>query len=238
MNWDKFKSKFHPSWHYKMQPFIESKACDDIFAFLKKEAASGKKIAPESNNTFRAFYETPYDKMYGVIIGQCPYHSMVGDKIVADGLAFSCGITKKIQPSLDMFFEAIEKELYNGLNLTVFKEEDLGYLAKQGILLLNADLTTEVGVADAHKGLWEPLMQYLMKDCFAVSRVPILFCGKNAEELKYYLPNDYPYYTVEHPSYAARQMRPWNTDGAFTYLDKKIKDMNGVEIQWMIDVPF
>ena len=50
MNWDKFKENFHESWHVKMQPFIESEACDEIYKYLKKESQRGKTIAPLSNN--------------------------------------------------------------------------------------------------------------------------------------------------------------------------------------------
>jgi hypothetical protein len=30
MKWEAFKDKFHPSWHARMQPFIESEECDKI----------------------------------------------------------------------------------------------------------------------------------------------------------------------------------------------------------------
>jgi hypothetical protein len=44
MNWEKFKELFHESWHVKMRPFIESKECDDIYEFLKKESKRGIKL--------------------------------------------------------------------------------------------------------------------------------------------------------------------------------------------------
>lgn len=71
MNWEKFKELFHESWHVKMRPFIESKECNDIYEFLKKESKRGKKIAPLSPNVYRCFETTPLDDVKVVMIGMC-----------------------------------------------------------------------------------------------------------------------------------------------------------------------
>jgi uracil DNA glycosylase len=59
MEWEKFKSKFHESYHEIMKPFIESEECNEIYAFLKKESGRGASLAPQSMNTFRVFKEIP-----------------------------------------------------------------------------------------------------------------------------------------------------------------------------------
>ncbi len=41
----------------------------------------------------------------------------------------------------------IEKELYDGLDLEHVKNPDVSYLAKQGVLMYNAALTTEMNKA-------------------------------------------------------------------------------------------
>ena len=117
MNWDKFKENFHESWHLKMQPFIESEACDKIYAYLKKESQRGKSIAPLSINVYRCFMETPLDEVKVVMLGMCPYHSLKQGFPVADGLLMGCSTTGLLQPSLEKFYQGIEIELYNGLNL-------------------------------------------------------------------------------------------------------------------------
>jgi ribosomal 50S subunit-recycling heat shock protein len=58
MDWNKFSHQFDESWHNIIKPFIESEECDKIYAFLKKESARGKKIAPNSSDVFRCFKET------------------------------------------------------------------------------------------------------------------------------------------------------------------------------------
>ena len=36
MNWNNFKDHFHPSWHDKIKPFIESEECDENICILKE----------------------------------------------------------------------------------------------------------------------------------------------------------------------------------------------------------
>ena len=157
MNWEKFKDNFHESWHAKMQPFIESEACDEIYAFLKKEAGRGKKIAPLSSNVWRAFKETPLTDLKVVMIGMCPYHTAKNGIPVADGLLMGCSVTQQLQPSLEKFYGGLEKELANGLDLRMPKSPDVSYLTRQGVLMLNAALTTEINKAGSHIEVWKQI---------------------------------------------------------------------------------
>ena len=156
MNFEKFKELFHESWHNKIQPFIESEECDAIYKFLKAESQRGKKIAPLSSNVYRCFAETPLDDVKVVLLGMCPYHTLKHNAPVADGLLMGCRNTMELQPSLKQFYDAIERELYNGLAVMAYKDPDVTYLAKRGVLMLNAALTTEINKAGSHIELWEP----------------------------------------------------------------------------------
>jgi len=178
MLWDNFKNSFHPSWWNKIKPFIESPECDKIYEFLKIEGKRGKKIAPISSLTYRAFLETPLDECKVVIMGLCPYHSAKNNVLIADGLALSCSISDSLQPSLEKFYEGIENELYNGLALNHKKSPDLSYLAKQGVLLFNAALTTEFGKAGSHLEIWEPFTKYVIEIALGYTGIPVVFLGK------------------------------------------------------------
>ena len=125
MNWNKFETFFHESWHSKMRFFIESEECDKIYEHLKKEAKRGKKIAPISSNVFRCFLETPLTKLKVVMVGMCPYHTERNGVPIADGLLMGCSTTGVLQPSLQNFYNGVEKELYNGLNLNANKSADV-----------------------------------------------------------------------------------------------------------------
>ena len=237
MNWELFKDKFHESWHVKMQPFIESKECDGIYNVLKKEAKRGKKIAPLSSNVFRAFKETSYDDLKMVLMGMCPYHTMKNGEYVADGLLMGCSITQNLQPSLDQFYKALEKELYNGLNLKYVKLPDVDYLSKQGVLMINAALTTEINKAGSHIALWEPFTQYLFTDVLAVTQVPVVFLGKDAAKYKRFVGPFTWTFTLSHPASAAYNHTDWDSEGVFTKVNKILKDNNNYEIDWLYEQP-
>lgn len=238
MNWDNFKDQFHESWHAKMRPFIESKECDEIYAFLKKESKRGKKIAPLSSSTYRCFKETSLDDLKVVMMGMCPYHTFVSGSPVADGLLMGCSITGKLQPSLDKFYEGVERDVYDGLNLKYDKTPDVSYLAKQGVLMYNAALTTEANKAGSHIDVWEPFTKYVLEEIVGVAGVPIIFLGKDASKFKRYLPPFIWSFTVSHPASASYKQTDWNTEGVFTKVNKVVKDNNNYEIMWLYDVPF
>lgn len=178
MNWDNFKDFFHPSWHSRIKPFIESEACDKIYAYLKSESKRGRKIAPLSSQVFRCFKETSLDELKAVMFGLCPYHTVRDNIMVADGLLMGCSSTGHIQPSLEKFYEAIDREMYKGKNIKWNKNPDVSYLARQGVLMCNASLTVEVGKPGSHALLWESFMKYLFEEVINTSGMAVVFLGK------------------------------------------------------------
>jgi len=129
------------------KPYMQS-----LNNFLKQEKLAGKTIYPPSPLILNAFNQTPFDKVSVVIIGQDPYHGHDKGKAQAHGLSFSVpqGVAKP--PSLRNIFKEIEADLGIKMN----GEGDLTAWAKQGVLLLNATLTVEMGNAGSHqKRGWE-----------------------------------------------------------------------------------
>jgi uracil-DNA glycosylase len=237
MNWELFKDKFHESWHPKIKPFIESEECDGIYDVLKRESKRGKKIAPLSSDVFRAFKETPYDDLKMVLVGMCPYHTIKNGMYVADGLLMGCSVTQKPQPSLEQFYKALEKDVYNGLNLKYVKLPDVSYLARQGVLMLNAALTTEINKAGSHIALWEPFTEYLFTEVLAVTQAPVVFLGKDAAKYKRFVGPFTWNFTLSHPASAAYNHTDWDSEGVFTKVNKILKDNNGWEIDWLYEEP-
>lgn len=233
MDWNKFKDNFHESHHVKMKPFIESEECDRIYAFLKKEALRGKKIAPISSLTWRCFKETPLDEIKVVLAGYCPYHTFYNGSPVADGLAFGCSITRRLQPSLEKFYEGLEIELHNGLNLQYTKNPDVIYLAKQGILMYNVALTTEKDKAGSHLEVWEPFVKYFFEHIVGYTGIPVIFLGKEAQKYEKYVTPFTHTFKLSHPSYAARTSSEWETNGVFTKVNKIVYENNGYKLRWL-----
>lgn len=233
MKWENFKSQFHESWHDKIKPFIESEECDRIYSFLKKEARRGKRIAPNSSLTFRAFEETTYDNLKVVLMGMSPYHTLRKGIPIADGLLMGCSVTEILQPSLDQFYDGLERELYNGLNVNMIKDPDVTYLAKQGVLMFNASLTTEINKPGSHLALWEPFTKFILMNVIDTSGAPIIFLGKEAAKFKRFAPPFTYTFEISHPASAAYSGTRWEPEGAFASVNKIIKGNNNYEIKWI-----
>lgn len=237
MNWSKFENQFHPSWHYKMKPFIESEECDKIYAHLKDRSGKGHKIAPSSSSTFRCFLETPLDEMKVVLMGMAPYHTSIktmnGTLIVADGLLMGCSNTEFLQPSLKNFYDAIEKEVYNGLTLNHWKNPNVTYLAKQGVLMFNASLTTEMNKPGSHLEIWEPFTKYVMEEVIALSGVPVVFLGKDAAVYEKYLGPMQWSFKLTHPASAAYKGVEWDGEGVFNKVNTILQQNNNFHIEWL-----
>ena len=239
MKWEAFKDKFHPSWHARLQPFIESEECDKIYAYLKSESKRGKKVAPISMHVWRCFLETPLTDLKVVMMGMAPYHTLKNNAPVADGLLMGCSITEQLQPSLDQYYTAVEREFYDGLNLEMIKSPDVSYLAQQGVLMLNASLTVEINKAGSHMDVWEPFIKYLFEEVINHLGVPILFLGKDAAKYKKYTGIFAHVFELSHPASASYKNTDWDTEGVFSKIDILLEENNGFTVQWLpIDVPF
>ena len=134
------------SWNKFFEREKEQEYFKDLMSRLDEEY-NNKIIYPEKENLFRAFKETKLDDVKVVILGQDPYH----EECQATGLAFSVPGGLKLPPSLKNIYQEIENE-YNYLMLS---NGDLTYLARQGVLLINAFLSVE-----AHKPLSHHFKEY------------------------------------------------------------------------------
>ena len=238
MKWTSFEDKIHESWHDKLRPFIESEDCDKIYERLKFDSKRGKTIAPLSSLVWRCFKETPLDELKVVLMGLCPYHTTYNGSPVADGLLMGCSITGKLQPTLDQFYYGIETELFNGLNLDWWRNPDVQYLANQGVLMLNAALTTEINKAGSHLDVWEPFIKYLYENVINETNVPTVYFGKEAAKYKKYCAPFTWQFIVSHPASASYRGMDWDTEGTFGKLNKIIWENHNDTIAWLDGMPF
>lgn len=239
MNWDKFKNNIHPSWHDKIKPFVQSEECDLLYAHLKKDSKRGKQIAPLSADVWKAFKLCPMDELKVVLMGMSPYHTFKNGKPVADGLMMSCSVTGYIQPSLQQLYSALESE-YNQPKGTYEVTPDLSYLAEQGVLLLNAALTTEKNKAGSHIEIWEPFIKYLFENVLVPLGIPVVFLGKDAGKYQRYMGIFSHSFVVSHPASAAYKGADWDSEGVFNKLDKLLMQNNGFSVGWLknAEAPF
>ena len=232
MIWDKFKDFFHPSWHRHMKPFIESEECDEIYRQLKERGSKGVKIAPLSTDTWNAFRYCDYDKLKVVMMGMAPYHTFKNGAPVADGLCMSCSKTGLLQPSLINFYDAYEKEMFDGMNLKLTRDPDLKFLADQGVLLLNAGLTVSENMAGSHNHIWQPFIKYLIQDVLGVYNTGLIYWFLGKDSAKYEkLVTPFANYAIvtEHPAASAYRGDLFNSEGAFRKINTLLSQNNGKE---------
>jgi uracil-DNA glycosylase len=190
-------------------------------------------------NVWRCFKETSLDDLKVVVMGMCPYHTFKNDLPVADGLLMGCSVTEQVQPSLDQFYGAMEREFYDGLNLSIIKNPDVSFIAHQGVLMLNAALTTEMNKAGSHIEIWEPFIKYLFEEIINHLGVPIVFLGKDAARYKKYTGIFTHVFEVSHPASASYKGTEWDTEGVFTKVNRLLEENNGFSVHWLdVDAPF
>lgn len=239
MEFSKAKGQFG-SWAEVFRPFIESKQFDKIFRELKTRSADGAKICPEHINVFRCFKETPYDKTTVVIMAQDPYNKMAGSNYIADGLALSAGIVSTIQQPLSIFYDGMEQDLAGGFDIKQFKDPDLTYLTKQGVLLLNTALTTEQAFPGSHKNLWRPFMEFFIEGIMnrRHDKVVFILIGSNAKTFEGLIKNTHHVFTAEHPAHSIKEGRPWKHERLFSNTNKVLRQNKHREIEWYQKLPF
>lgn len=178
MEFEKVKTKFG-SWADVFRDFIESAEFDAIFAELIALKRRNRVSCPASNQTFKAFELTPYEKLKTVFIIDGPPAIVNNSVYLADGIALSCSNTDRIDTPLFQFYRSMESDLNSGLNLEMVDCPDLSYLCRQGVLLLYSALTCEQNKPGSHQQLWKPFYQYLFNEVINNydANLPIVFAG-------------------------------------------------------------
>tara|TARA_R110002049_G_scaffold309092_2_gene516772 strand:- start:20806 stop:21480 length:675 start_codon:yes stop_codon:yes gene_type:complete len=166
-----------PSWLELFDLELLQQCLDKAKASQEK---TGKTLCPKYDEILNAFKYFEVEDLKCVIIGQDPYHTPG----VAHGLCFSQTISdktklksgkQKIPPSLKNIYKALVKsECIKEMPAHGFLEN----WAKQGVLMLNAYLTTFEGVAGAH-----PFWKAFTKDLLSKLDTIVLVWGAKAKAL-------------------------------------------------------
>ena len=132
-DWQELFSKIETKKYYK-----------DLVRFWNKVYGKKKKVFPPREVLFHAFDLTTPESTKVFILGQDPYH----EEGQAMGLSFSVPDGVPLPPSLRNIYKEIENDL--GIELD-YEYGDLTSWGRQGVLLLNAYLSVEEGIALSHK---------------------------------------------------------------------------------------
>lgn len=153
---------------------------------------------------------------------------------VADGIAFSCSLTQKLQPSLKNIFDAIDATVYEGVPR---KEHDLDLSrwSRQGVLLLNTALTTQIDKVGTHYDIWKDFIMYTL-DMLSLTNSGLIFIllGAKAQELESVITPAHYVLKASHPASAAYTKTTWDCNDVFNKANELLAKNNGPEykIEW------
>jgi uracil-DNA glycosylase len=136
--------KLEKSWLNVLKEEFEQEYMLQLKQFLLEQKKAGEVIYPKSDDIFNAFKLTPFDNVKVVILGQDPYHR----PNQAHGLSFSVQKGNKHPPSLKNIFKELTEDIV-GFETPI--DGDLTQWAQQGVLLINATLTVNAGLAGSHQ---------------------------------------------------------------------------------------
>lgn len=192
-------------------------------------------LCPSIKDVFKAFKLCPYNNCRVIFVGQDPYPQ----RGVAQGVLFgnsSDTPENKLSPSLQVIKESvINFEIPH--NLITF-DPTLESWAKQGILMINSALTTEIDKVGIHMMKWRPFMIAFLKQMSMINPgiIYVLF-GSQAQILEPYISKNNYVLKIEHPAYFARinKKMPYHI---WKDINKILYNLYGERIEWFKEEKF
>jgi uracil-DNA glycosylase len=226
---DKLYEDLVPSgWARVLRSFMYSSDFKNILQTLAQESGADKRFTPPIKDVFRAFKECPYDELKVVVVGQDPYPSIN----IADGIAFSCSKTMKLQPSLKFMLDEVNRTVYNGEYIS--NSPDLTRWANQGILMLNTALTTQINKVGVHYNIWKPFLNYLFDFLSNYNNgLVYIYMGKEASTWADSLNDNCYKLFCAHPASAIyNKFRSWDSKDVFPTAQKIVQENYNYSIIW------
>lgn len=164
---------------------------------ISKKLSDEKDIRPSRGLWYEALRRVSPQDVSVVILGQDPYHGEDQGIKQAHGLAFSVPDGVKPPPSLRNILTELQSDTGGKSSVT----GNLSLWSEQGVLLLNASLTTLGGQAGAHRRSWTPFTLYLLRYLGSKPK-PIVFIlwGADAQKHKYFIASHHVVIESAHPS--------------------------------------
>ena len=204
--------------------------------FIESTQNKEIKIYPKIENIFRAFKLTNLKKIKVVIIGQDPYPGVCRKTNVpyANGLAFSVNKECSIPGSLRNMYKELEYE-----GFSVPKTGELEDWAKQGVLLLNTQLSVEERNPNSHR-FWNEFTDNVIKHiCELNKSIVFVLMGGNALKKYKLIPKNKltKFVITSHPSVLGykknlRSYPPFFESNIFKNINNKLNQLSEKDIKW------
>jgi uracil-DNA glycosylase len=229
----KLYERLKPSgWANKLKGFILSVDFYNILEELQRESEAGVRFTPAVSKLFRAFEECPYSELKVIMIMPDPYSKA----FFGDGLALSCTeATKpdqKMPKALFYFLREIERTVYDD---GYTYNPDLTRIANQGVLLLNAGLTTRIGLPRQHTTLWKPFITYLLDTLDSDNTgLVYVFLDEEPKQLRNHIKNknNFKFFIPEPGRSVYRNLEYWDSGDIFNRINKILMNHYKTKIAW------
>lgn len=205
-------------WYTKLKPFLDS----DEFKKIGRTLKSLKDVTPNFDRTFKAFELCPYEKLKVVILTNNSYEKQMH------------GVALSGKGKYDVLSQVMLqcKEFHDFINLDF--NTTLAKWSRQGVLMLNCDLSSIKGQTRVHLDLWKPFIEYIMK-MLAEYNTGIIYVLMGEQAMKFrplinLKANDIV--PLEHPVIAVREKRPWRDMDMFNYINRVSNLINNEKIKW------
>ena len=218
-------------WARIMKPYLQSEDWRSVRQELQRCLKTG--IYPAADDIFKCFRLCPYNELTAVFLTT----NAMGTN--SDGIAFSSSVMDvflDLQPVQDVIFDAVEADM-DGPYLN--RDSSLDRWAKQGVLMLNCDLTTLKGKPGVHLKLWHEFMKHLFKHLGQYNTgIIYVLIGQHPQKFERYInkeANDI--FNLEHPMIALKEKRPWNHQSVFKRINDISQLLNNRSVDWTKNIP-
>jgi uracil-DNA glycosylase len=186
---------------------------------------SKEPVYPNKINVLKVFRECDWNNLKVVILGQDPYPNWR-----ANGLAFANVEVASPSPSLKAIWEAVECDVHNGLQIDF--DVTLNSWSKQGVMLLNAALTTN-RLSGSHTKIWKPFTEEVLRT-ISDKKEGIIFMlwGKVSQSYEEFIDTNKHIVLKEvHPAFSKRLGIPWPCTH-FSQVNEILKKQGKSKIDW------
>jgi uracil-DNA glycosylase len=197
-----------------------------IDTLIEYSTIDGDKFTPKVKDIFNAFSKCPYNDLKVVFIFDEPWKT-VG---YSDGIAMSCSNTKVIPDKFKHFEQALTSTIIQNEPLRL--NNDFEYLSKQGILLLNPSLTTDIEkFYTRHYVLWNPFILYLLDMLSKNTNCIFVLVGKTSSLYERFVEGSIVINLPDIPGKFDRIVR-WDCKDVFNNINIILTSQNKVPIVW------
>jgi uracil-DNA glycosylase len=215
-------------WNVILRPIFEDNRFRETLEALYEYRKEGIKFTPDLKNVFRIFSLLQPADIKVVILGMDPYPK----EGVANGIAFCGANCDKPPVSLRYIFDEIQRTVYPHEERK--HDINLERWVKQGVLLLNAYLTCQIGKPGSHSKLWSWFTEELIKNLdIYYSGFVFVFLGAESQKFAKHCNGSLNHkFLVSHPASASyAKGGVWNSNNLFNKINDKLKEQEG-KIEW------